>query len=280
MQNYLKTSSPKQIIVGKKDCNLLLVGYEKKYETAIRSIFLTVGCSEISDVNSCLDELRNKYKADGIFRNLFEHGRKLAELAKLSFILTAYKSMEPTDKNEKEINSMRFFSKQIYPLDSLPQIYSSDGFAEYIYGLLGVSFKDCGTNKKKNKTLADAFHLWSRNKLSAHIIKQDFDAIYYSRGRYTMIEIKRAPSRSLKDWVPYTDDIRNYAIQFKIAQMMNAPYYTFHHNGNTCYDNTLIGCYRIESVDISDPDGIKYKKKIIRAKDIFDVLEEEDNGQA
>lgn len=45
---------------------------------------------------------------------------------------------------------------------------------------------DEGTNKEKNKSLADAFHMWSRSKLSSQLVKQDFDAIYNGQDGFSM----------------------------------------------------------------------------------------------
>lgn len=276
LQRYLKTASPDNIIIGEPDCNLLIVGYEENRITNIKTILLTVGCPDITDTDTCINELRLKYRNNNTFKNLFDHGKKLSEIAAISFVMVAYKSKNPDEITEHYLNSMNFVSKQIYPEQTEPQMHSSDGFVSYVYGLLGNSFTDAGTCKSKNKSLADAFHVWSREKLSAHIIKQDFDAIYCGE-KYAMIEIKRSPTKTLERWTPYSDDKRNYDIQFKISQIMNAPFFTFHHNGVPCDDNTRIGCYKITSVNALSKSWISYNKEIITLENVMDKLAEATN---
>lgn len=276
LQQYLKSVAPNRIIIGKPECNLLVVGYEKEKITKIKTLLLTVGCSDITSENSCINELRSKYREDNTFKNLFNHGKHLADIANISFVMVAYKSKSPDEIDESYLNTMHFVSKQIYPISTEPQMHSSEEFVSYIYNLLGKKFTDSGTYKSKNKSLADAFHIWSRNKLSAHIIKQDFDAIYYDE-KYAMIEVKRSPTKTLQEWAPYADDKRNYDIQFKISQIMKAPFFTFHHNGIPCQSDTLVGCYRIYSVNALEKNWITYEKEIIKLESIISKLREATN---
>lgn len=180
---------------------------------------------------------------------------------------------------ESDIDAMVFAAKPIYPDMEDEKLYSSDEFVDFIYRTIGRSFNDSGTLKEKNRRLADAFHLWSRKKLSAHIVKQDFDILYYNN-RYVMIEVKRAPSKKVEVWQPYYDDKRNYDIQFKISRALNVPFFTLHHVGGTCRDNTRIGFYYIHNVDAnaSVSDWIVYDKKIVAANQLITKFEEALNG--
>lgn len=138
---------------------------------------------------------------------------------------------------------------------------------------MGMNCSDAGTNKDKNKSLADVFHIWSRAKLSSKLVKQDFDAIYQNQNRFTMIEVKRSPTKTIQSWSPYKNDCRNYDIQHQFAKIINAPFYTFHHNGGDCKDSANIGCYRIIDVNLKNKHRwLNYKKSIINAEKIIDIL--------
>ena len=115
LQQYLKTASPDNIIIGEPDCNLLIVGYEENRITNIKTILLTVGCPDITDTDTCINELRLKYRNNNTFKSLFDHGKKLSEIAAISFVMVAYKSKNPDEITEHYLNSMNFVSKQIYP---------------------------------------------------------------------------------------------------------------------------------------------------------------------
>lgn len=153
------------------------------------------------------------------------------------------------------------------------QILDSPSFVTYLYKILDMKYYDAGTHKPKNKSLADVFHLWSRAKLSSHIIKQDLDAIYHNNNVYSMIEIKRSPTRTLGQWTPYKEDSSNYDIQNQFARATSSSFFTFHHNGGECTDETKVGCYKILNVDLSNSaDCIDYEKTIIQAKEILKTL--------
>ena len=153
------------------------------------------------------------------------------------------------------------------------QILDSPSFVTYLYKILDMKYYDAGTHKPKNKSLADVFHLWSRAKLSSHIIKQDLDAIYHNNNVYSMIEIKRSPTRTLGQWPPYKEDSSNYDIQNQFARATSSSFFTFHHNGGECTDETKVGCYKILNVDLSNSaDWIDYEKTIIQAKEILKTL--------
>lgn len=275
LQLYLKRKDPQRIIIGDADCNLLLVGYEQSGFTQIKAILLTVGLPDIASSDVAITELRNKYRNNMTFKVLFDRGKHLAQKANKKFAMIAYKIGDANTMSEKDVDSMVFLAKQIYPSLDKGILYDSEQFVNYIYRLIEKKFFDRGTFKAKNKSIADAFHLWSRTKLSAHIVKQDFDIIYY-HNKYVMIEVKRAPSKTVKEWKPYYDDRRNYDIQFKISQALNVPFFTLHHTGGNCNDNTMIGFYKIHNVDAnaSIMDWMIFDKQIVKANEIIKKFEE------
>lgn len=271
---YLYNTNPKNIIIGEDDCNLLILGDGSDIPTKVKMLLLVVGCMEAITSNT-ICELRDKYKNNTVFYHLFDAGKKMAGIAGIPFVMVGYKKCEIDKIDDTYIESMEFIVIKICPeeKDGLPAIYSSNDFVKYLYSLMGMDCNDEGTNKEKNKSLADVFHIWSRSKLSSQLVKQDFDAIYNNEDKFAMIEVKRSPTKTVKSWSPYRADGRNYDIQNQFAKNINAAFFTFHHNGGNCNDSTKIGCYKVLDVDIkSNKKWIDYQKTIISAKEIIGIL--------
>lgn len=273
---YLYDKAPDNIIIGEDDCNLLIFGDGSCTPTDVKMLLLVVGCDKsITDDTIC--ELRDKYRDDNIFKSLFDSGEKMATIAKIPFVMVGYKKCSIDEINDEYIESMQFMARKICPAgeNEHPTIYGSNDFVKYIYKLMGLNCSDSGTNKQKNKSLADVFHVWSRSKLSSRLVKQDFDAIFRDHDHFAMIEVKRSPTISIESWSPFRNDIRNYDIQNQFSKIINAPFYTFHYNGGDCKDSTKVGCYKISGVNIKDRyRWMNYKKTIISADEIIDVLKQ------
>lgn len=269
---YLHSTAPENIIIGDNDCNLLILGDSSTRPTTIKALLFVIGCA--SDISKeTVNELRKMYSSLITFRLLYRHGSQLAQLAKIPFIMVAYKKCDLDEIDNINLESMSFCVKKEYPGKDKFQILDSPSFITYLYKIMDMKYYDAGTHKPKNKSLADVFHLWSRAKLSSHVIKQDLDAIYHNNNEYSMIEIKRSPTRTLDQWAPYKEDSSNYDIQNQFAKATNASFFTFHHNGGECTDETKVGCYKILNVNLSNSaNWIDYEKAIIKAKEILKTL--------
>lgn len=277
--SYLYNTDPKHIIIGEEDVNLLIVGDKSQTPTAIRLLLLTIGsAAPITDQTIAL--LRKRYRDDIIFRQLFQCGKAMASATGIPFLMVGYQT-HPFDGNKIEaafLDAMTFMVRNIYPVNKQEQavIYKSSDFVSYLYDMMGVRYTDAGTDKEKNKSVADLFHVWSRAKLSSHIVKQDFDAIYHNGTQFAMIEVKRSPTKTLAAWAPYSNDKRNYDIQNQISKMLHAPFYTLHHNGGPCDGATPIGCYHVLDVNLRKCESwIQYRKSIITAEKMLHILNQE-----
>ena len=200
----------------------------------------------------------------------------MATIAKIPFIMIGYKKCNNTIIDDEYLEKMQFMARIICPSNEKekPKIFESNDFVKYLYALMEINYKDTGTNKQKNKSLADIFHIWSRSKLSSQLVKQDFDAIYLDDDQFTMIEVKRSPSKTIESWAPYKADCRNYDLLNQFAKVLNSAFFTFHHNGGKCVNTTKVGCYEVINVNIDENERwIDYNKSMINAEQIFDLLE-------
>jgi len=272
---YLYITNPENVIIGEDDCNLLILGEGSHIPTKVKMLLLVIGCKETITTNT-IYELREKYISNDVFKHLFDTGKSMATVADIPFVMVGYTKCKVKEADDEYIESMNFMIRKIYPVNchEQPAVYSSNDFVKYLYSLMGMDCRDEGTNKEKNKSLADVFHIWSRSKLSCQIVKQDFDAIYKKEDRFVMIEVKRSPAKTIESWSPYKQDARNYDIQNQFAKILNADFFTFHHNGGDCDSSTKVGCYKVLDVDINKGrQWIEYQKSIIRAGEIVDVLD-------
>ena len=74
---YLHNMDSEHVVIGKENCNLLIIGDKSKTPTAVHLLLLTVGVAEpITDQTIVL--LRNRYQCDLIFKRLFLCGKAMA----------------------------------------------------------------------------------------------------------------------------------------------------------------------------------------------------------
>lgn len=278
LAEYLKNQAPGNIVTGDKTASLLLLGEATDTAAVPRVLILTVGLDcEIG--GGTIELLRSKYKSDPVFKRLFDTGNDLSHRSSLGYVLVGYHKCPPDRIDGDYISRMRFSCEviNIYGKrcsDKEERIFVGEEFSRFLYEFMEAEYKDHGAVKQVNKHISDAFHAWSRAMLSGKIVKQDFDAIYASHSGYGIIEIKRAPSGTVEGWQPYIDDVFNYDIEKRFSDLIGAPFFTLHHRGGECGDDTDVGCYLITDVSIvKNERGIKYEKTAVKAKDLIDIFE-------
>ncbi|MBI0578600.1 hypothetical protein IEC97_14635 [Neobacillus cucumis] len=84
------------------------------------------------------------------------------------------------------------------------------------------------------QSVTDPFHIWSRNFFSgSQVQKLDLDMIVYNskaNNFSSIFEIKRSNKVSFNSWQPYTADKPNYEMIMNLADLLNIPFYTIHHD--------------------------------------------------
>lgn len=272
---YLCRKGGGRVTAGKDGCSLLLLGDSSTGETGLKALLLTAGLPGrfSDDVEQAAAELCAVWDEDGDFTRLAGAGRALAERSGLPLLLAGYETAPGVLPSGRL--SMTFLAKPVLPPGEM--LLCRDGaFSDWLYHAMGSNFWDAGTVKPKNRWLADAFHAWSRENLSAFLVKQDFDAIYLDGARCAMVEVKRSSVGGVAGWRPYRADARNYDIQSRFARMLGAPFYTFHHTGGPCDKDTPVGCYEVLDVDPRAAPGeqwIWYQRTVRRAGELLELLE-------
>ena len=275
---YLKSQTSGRIVTGDETASLLLLGEATDTSAVPRVLLLTVGIDCEIGVDA-IDCLRHKYKSDPVFKRLFDIGNDLSHKASIGYVLVGYHKCPPGQIDGDYISNMKFFGDviNIYGNECsgrAKRIFVGEEFSRFLYEFMGVEYKDRGAVKQVNKHISDAFHAWSRAMLSGKVVKQDFDAIYVSRSGYVIIEIKRAPSGTVEGWQPYIDDVFNYDIEKHFSDLIGAPFFTLHHRGSECGDDTDVGCYVINDVSVvKNERGIKFEKTVVKAKDLIGIFE-------
>lgn len=133
---------------------------------------------------------------------------------------------------------------------------SKEDSIDEIQRILGTSYADFGTTKQVNKQVADQFHGWARDNLPTAYVRIDIDAIHSSENDVndiiSLIEVKRSTAISVLNWLPYTNDIRNYYIENVFTKLANLNFYTINHSCKDIdvVDNTVRGFYDILDVNI------------------------------
>ena len=111
---YLHNTAPDNIIIGDNDCNLLILGASSTCPTTIKALLFVIGCAfDIGE--ETVDELRKMYSSMLTFRLLYRHGSQLAQLAKIPFIMVAYKKCALEEIDNINLELMSFCVKKEHP---------------------------------------------------------------------------------------------------------------------------------------------------------------------
>lgn len=271
---YLQREGGNRIVAGKQDCSLLILGDGSGTFTSVKALLLTVGYPGIfgGNVEDSAAGLRAVWAGDADLELLTGASRVLAERSGRPLLLAAYETRPRYTETGRL--TMNFLARSVLPPGEM-HLCRDREFARWLYAAMGSSFCDAGSVKPKNRRLADAFHAWSRENLSAFLVKQDFDAVYLSAARCAMVEVKRSRAGGIAGWRPYRADIRNYDIQSRFAKELGVPFYTFHHLGGRCDENTPVGCYEVLDVDPREQGSgwMRCRRTVRRAGELLELLE-------
>ena len=80
---------------------------------------------------------------------------------------------------------------------------------------------EVGNIKPINKSINDAFQVWSRTFLNPYCVVNDIDAFAAGLKTNKIIELKR-PLEDIADWKPYRNDLRNYQRSSELAVKTNS----------------------------------------------------------
>ncbi|MGO0257948.1 hypothetical protein ACTL7R_00400 [Priestia aryabhattai] len=129
--------------------------------------------------------------------------------------------------------------------------YSVTTGGKYIADQFNLSTKDSLTKSINNSnSVTDAFHIWSRNFFSGSMVKKfDIDMASYdsSKNIFTaLFEIKRSAKFNFNNWQPFPNDKPNYEMIMALADELNIPFYTIHHDEvhqRVIDENKLVNLY-------------------------------------
>lgn len=152
--------------------------------------------------------------------------------------------------------------------------------AATIQALLGTRYTVAGTNKAVNRSTNDPFHIWARETLPQNYVRTDVDAILHSQKLTPalLIEVKRSPSKTVREWEPYTEDARNYYISDLLAKRAQLKFVTLNHpyTNVPVSDEKIVGLYDIQKVTLS-PANIQFTKELATAINLVTILDEMSN---
>jgi hypothetical protein len=144
-----------------------------------------------------------------------------------------------------------------------------------LQSIWGTSQSQVGTRKAVNRQIADAFHAWARENLPTSYIRIDIDAVLTTETSelHSLIEIKQSTVIHVERWNPYTDDIRNYFLEHKLANTAGIDFLTLNHECKyiPVREDTLIGLHTIHDVDLFK-NRIVSEKRVMRADELAVLL--------
>lgn len=201
----------------------------------------------------------------------------------IQFIITINSTSKKLIRNILESKLFTILKKNLINLIVLG--YDDNGFIIYdeeikTYTKLNLSeyfgskyvrlIENVGVDKDINKTINDAFQLWTRENLSYYCTINDIDAFYVYNEKLVFLELKRIKD-SILDWKPFSVDHANYAALEYFKKTLKIPYFTITYGINASEYVALHTLNKISSEQITGkrmlidavslinfPFGIKY----------------------
>lgn len=264
---YLKGRLKEKIVLGYKECDLLVWADKTKKPLNVLGITLAVGIDRTQFNGKYSEILNSIYSKNKNFKHLYKSGNVIARECNIPFLVIGY--------NNKTCENGDFYlhdssNKESHTIDGI-------GLLKLLNEKFKVNFGNSGTNKPVNERTADVFHDWSRANLSRNYAKADLDAVYINNENSStkFIEVKRSTKKKVGIWAPYHDDAADYEIVLELSKKMKCEFITLHHceRGGIVKDDTKITYMIIKYVDSrkgKEEGWIKYKNETPKlAKDIL-----------
>lgn len=150
-----------------------------------------------------------------------------------------------------------FYSKADFSLydknsNAINKISSSD-LQNLVSNLNPNLTQNIGSTKAINKTVNDAFQVWTRSNLTKKCVVNDIDGFYYvESGKSKFLELKRV-EEDLNTWRPYLDDLPNYRALREISTQLNGAMLVYAYQSEN--DNLLAMHYNLNTTSWNDIKG-------------------------
>lgn len=273
---YMLENYPDNFITGGDDCNLLIWGTERadRHTPGLCSVVTGLEYDPYALPEARIREtLGTLFSDDLTFRMLLWYGSKFAKEMKLPFAVIVYPSMREEfggrwekSRSKYDPERVKFFcthSRDSYQGGTV----SGAALRSLIYGFLNVSYSDTGTAKKKNKMLADYFHVWSRECLTRHIVKFDLDGFLFNKesGKSALVEFKRSTEAPwIPEWYPQYDK-PDYVLQHMFAKMIGADFWLLHHEKRAPLSAGYVSFFDISDIDESEPEYfLRFRRRAMK----------------
>lgn len=160
---------------------------------------------------------------------IYQFAIELSKTLKVKFIPVYFPGKEPQEGETS--NPPKFVISNLS--GNKTGIKDEVTFKTGLHELIDVQPNDVPP-KKKNKSVADFFHEWSRDNLAcgdSGITKCDLDGMFIDSNNTpaALIEIKRSKQISAMDWKPFTNDYTGLHLLFNVARKANAEFWVIHH---------------------------------------------------
>jgi hypothetical protein len=128
---------------------------------------------------------------------------------------------------------------------------------------------ELGHVKPINKSINDAFQVWSRTFLSPKCVVNDLDALAVGQKRNKIIELKR-PIEDVAEWKPYRNDLSNYHRNSELALKTSSEIINIAYNQKSTSGKLV----QIFTTPVNDVNSriISYSKLVISSKEAIDFI--------
>ena len=128
---------------------------------------------------------------------------------------------------------------------------------------------EVGNVKPINKSINDAFQVWSRTFLNPYCVVNDIDALAAGIKTNKIIELKR-PLEDIGDWKPYRNDLRNYQRSSELALKTNSVIV------NIAYNQKITSSRLVQIFTTPEKEcnltRVSYSKSVVSSSDAIDFI--------
>ncbi len=128
---------------------------------------------------------------------------------------------------------------------------------------------EVGNVKPINKSINDAFQVWSRTFLNPYCVVNDIDALAAGVKTNKIIELKR-PIEDIAEWKPYKSDLKNFQRSSELALKTNSVIMNIAYNQKST-PGKLVQVFTTPVKEINST-SISYSKLVISSSEAIDYI--------
>lgn len=269
LSSYFKNKFEEKYITCDEGQSLLFLADKKTFQVKIILYTVKTDYSPNETDDEVILAAVNKVLPSTIINPVYQFAARLAKQVEVTFLPIYFPGKTPADGEEH--NPPKFVITN--PSGTTIGIRDEVTFIKGLHKEIGINPNN-EPPKPVNKSVADFFHIWSRDNLACGnngITKCDLDGMFLNSDNKPaiLLEIKRSKKIPAKDWKPYLNDFTGLHLLHNVARECGSELWVIHHGTDPLADEVDIDFkFSLFKITDFDKDG---NPKFVLATQPYDM---------